>query len=368
VSVLTRPETWLSVAIYGLLALVVLAAVWIAQQGTATASPEAASSETGAASAGATPTATQFQPQAVIPAGAVFPTLEPLPASLESAVFSRLADPNTNIPTRARATIEIYTVEKGDTIFGIAAKFNVKPETILWGNPELVDNVNQLRPGKMLNILPIDGALRVVQPEDTLEKIAEVFHGKVEEIVAFAGNDLDPGDPQLKVGQNLIIPGGWRETIQWSLPVVTRNTRGPGSSGEPGSCVGPFSGPSGGFNFAWPANNRFLSGWDYNPNTHPGIDIAAGLGAPIYASETGVVVFSGWSTRGYGNLVIIDHGNGWQTAYAHLSQINYGCGTTIYQGQLLGLSGSTGNSTGAHLHFEMRSSEFGRVNPWLYLR
>jgi murein DD-endopeptidase MepM/ murein hydrolase activator NlpD len=358
-----KPETWLSLAIYGLLSLIVLAAVWLAQLGTATANPE-----TSAAPLDATATAPAWSAASTIPAGAVFPTLEPLPALHDSAVFSRLADPNTDIPTRARATIETYTVVRGDTIFGIAAKFNLKPETILWGNPELVDNVNLLRPGKVLNILPIDGALRVVQPGDTLEKIAQVFHGKVEEIVAFPGNDLDPADPQLKVGQNLIIPGGWRETIQWSLPVVSRRGRGPGSSSEPGSCAGPFAGPSGGFNFIWPANNRYLSGWDYNPNTHPGIDIAAGMGAPIYASETGVVVFSGWSTRGYGNLVIIDHGNGWQTAYAHLSQINYGCGAAIYQGQLLGLSGSTGNSTGAHLHFEMRNEEFGRVNPWLYLR
>jgi murein DD-endopeptidase MepM/ murein hydrolase activator NlpD len=103
------------------------------------------------------------------------------------------------------------------------------------------------------------------------------------------------------------------------------------------------------------------------PVGHPGIDIAAGMGAPIYASDTGVIVFAGWSYRGYGNLVIIDHGNGWQTAYAHLSVINVACGGSIYQGQVLGLAGSTGNSTGAHLHFEMRSDTYGRVNPWLYL-
>jgi murein DD-endopeptidase MepM/ murein hydrolase activator NlpD len=121
------------------------------------------------------------------------------------------------------------------------------------------------------------------------------------------------------------------------------------------------------FTFVWPANNHYLSGTDYLPIGHPGIDIAAGLGAPIYASDTGVIVFAGWSTRGYGNLVIVDHGNGWQTAYAHLSQISVNCGGAIYQGQVLGLSGSTGNSTGAHLHFEMRHSDYGRVNPWLYL-
>lgn len=308
-----------------------------------------------------------YKPEA-LPAGASLPTFGLTPESLDLLRFSRRANVDTNIPTRARLEIQQYTVETGDTVFGIAAKFNLEPETILWGNPELIDSLNLLRPGKVLNILPINGALRVVQPGDTIEKVAEVFHGKVDEIVAFAGNDVDPENPELTPGQSIIIPGGWRETVQWQLPVATRNNpRGPGSTGEPGSCGGTLSGPSGGFNFIWPANNHFLSGWDYNPNTHPGLDVSAGLGAPIYASETGVVVFSGWSTRGYGNLVIIDHGNGWQTAYAHLSQINYGCGQAIAQGQVLGLAGSTGNSTGPHLHFEMRSTEYGRVNPWDFL-
>ncbi len=303
-----------------------------------------------------------------LPAGVSLPTFGLTPEGAVAMRFSRQANPDTTIPTRARLEIEQYTVQPGDTIFGIADKFNLEPDTILWGNPELVDSLNLLRPGKVLNILPVNGALRVVQAGDTIEKVAEVFHGKVEDIVTFAGNDIDPENPVLSPGASIIIPGGWRDSVQWQLPTVTRNNaRGPGSTGEPGSCGGTLSGPTGGFNFIWPANNHYLSGWDYNPNTHPGIDIAAGLGAPIYASETGVVVFSGWSTRGYGNLVIIDHGNGWQTAYAHLSQINYGCGQAIAQGQLIGLAGSTGNSTGPHLHFEMRSSEYGRVNPWDFL-
>ena len=97
-----------------------------------------------------------------------------------------------------------------------------------------------------------------------------------------------------------------------------------------------------------------------------GASIAAGLGAPIYASDTGVVVFAGLSLYGYGNLVIVDHGNGWQTASGHLSQINVVCGGAIYQGQMLGLAGSTGNSTGPHLHFEVRVNG-SVVNPLNYL-
>lgn len=286
----------------------------------------------------------------------------------DAADITRLAELRTIIPARPRYMVESYTVVANDTLFVIASKFNLDPETILWGNVALADNPNLLFVGQVLNILPVDGALRVVQPGDTLENIAAAFHGTVEEIVNFPGNDLDPSDPQLVVGQNIIIPGGWRESIVWQLPAVTRTTSGPGNaSGEPGACRGPFAGPTGTSSFVWPATNRYLSGTDFLPVGHPGLDIAAGLGAPLFAADSGVIVFAGLSYRGYGNLVIIDHGNGWQTAYAHLSQINVACGGSIYQGQVLGLSGSTGNSTGPHLHFEMRNDTLGRVNPWLYL-
>jgi LysM repeat protein len=279
----------------------------------------------------------------------------------------RLASLHTTIPTRPRYTIDYYTVQKNDTLFGIAVKFNLEPETILWGNPELADDPNVLSPGKELVILPTNGVLRVVQPGDTLEKIAKAFHGDITEIVNYPGNELDPADPQLREGQAIIIPGGWRDSVVWQLPAVTRTTVGSAYSADPGACAGPFSGPVGTFTFAWPANNQYLSGWDYMAQGHPGLDFSTALGAPIYASDSGVVVFAGWSNWGYGNMIMIDHGNGWQTVYAHLSQINVVCGQGVYQGNLIGLAGSTGNSSGPHLHFEMRHSTYGRVNPWLYL-
>jgi murein DD-endopeptidase MepM/ murein hydrolase activator NlpD len=356
---LARPEVWLRLASHALAIGLVLGALWLARLDFTRAREVPIPAEIVVTTAPAEATAA--------PAESTLPlqTLaEPLPTA--SGDVTRLADIHTLIPTRPRYDIVKYTVQRGDTLFGIASKFNVKPETVLWGNAQLAENPNILSAGQVLNILPIDGALRIVQPGDTLEKIAQVFHGTVEEIVNYPGNDLDPDDPQIKDGQYLVIPGGWRELVQWQLPSVTRTTRGLISS-EPGACAGPFSGPSGTYTFVWPANNHYLSGWDYLPNAHPGIDIAAGLGAPIYASDTGVIVFAGWSTRGYGNLIIVDHGNGWQTAYAHLSQINVVCGQGVFQGNLIGLSGSTGNSSGAHLHFEMRHSEYGRVNPWLYL-
>ena len=120
-----------------------------------------------------------------------------------------------------------------------------------------------------------------------------------------------------------------------------------------GGCSGDFSGGAVGTGgFIWPTANHYVSGNDYWSG-HLAIDIAAGLGDPVWAADTGVVVFAGWSNGGYGNMVMIDHGNGWQSLYGHLSQVIAGCGQSVGQGQTIGLAGSTGNSTGPHLHFEI---------------
>ncbi len=133
--------------------------------------------------------------------------------------------------------------------------------------------------------------------------------------------------------------------------------------GQPGTCEGGVAGPVGGLNWHWPADTLHLgNGWRFNPVNHPGIDIGVGLGSPIYAAESGIVVFSGWDNRGYGEAVVIDHGNGWRTRYGHLSQINVECEQVVGRGELIALSGSTGNSTGPHLHYEM-SGPAGRIDP-----
>ena len=132
---------------------------------------------------------------------------------------------------------------------------------------------------------------------------------------------------------------------------------------QPGACERPGGGPVGGLNWAWPADTLNLgNGWRFNPVNHPGIDIGVGLGSPIYAAESGIVIFSGWDNRGFGEAVLIDHGNGWWTRYAHLSQIDVACEQIVGRGELIALSGSTGNSTGPHLHYEM-SGPAGRIDP-----
>jgi murein DD-endopeptidase MepM/ murein hydrolase activator NlpD len=113
--------------------------------------------------------------------------------------------------------------------------------------------------------------------------------------------------------------------------------------------------------FLWPSPYQALSGGDFREG-HPGFDLATPLGSPVHAADTGLVVFAGWSGLGYGNTVLIDHGNGYQTLYAHLSQVSIYCGARVEKGKLVGLSGDTGNSTGPHLHFEVRVPG-GYINP-----
>ena len=118
-------------------------------------------------------------------------------------------------------------------------------------------------------------------------------------------------------------------------------------------CPGNQKGPVGSGHFIWPSVFQALSGENFKEG-HPGIDLAAPTGSAVYAADAGLVIFAGWSSLGYGNTVVIDHGNGFKTLYAHLSQVSQYCGAIVKAGQVIGLSGSTGNSSGPHLHFEVR--------------
>jgi murein DD-endopeptidase MepM/ murein hydrolase activator NlpD len=132
-----------------------------------------------------------------------------------------------------------------------------------------------------------------------------------------------------------------------------------------GACEGNYTGAYGSGAFAWPTASHTLSGNDFWSG-HLGIDIAGSLGDGVFASDAGVIVFAGWANGGYGYMVMIDHGNGYQTLYAHLSVVNAACGQSVYSGTYIGAVGSTGNSTGAHLHFEVRYLG-GFISPWYVL-
>jgi len=305
------------------------------------------------------------------------PSLPPFPSSTEKTSFgiTRLALLHTTIPARPRTEIITYTVETGDTIFGIAEKFGLKPETILWGNfYTLADDPHNLKIGLELYILPTDGTYHKWSAGEGLNGVAKGYNVTPDVIINWPGNHLDPntlGDwsnPKIDPGTMLFVPGGHRAFVTWSAPRITRSNPGVARLLGPGFCGTIVDGAVGIGSFIWPSSQHWLSGYDFSPGTnHFGIDIAGTLGEPVYASDNGVVVYSGWNNRGYGNVVVIDHGNGWQTLYAHLSYVGVGCGYSVYQGGVIGSLGSTGNSSGPHLHFEMMSDKYGKVNPHNFL-
>jgi murein DD-endopeptidase MepM/ murein hydrolase activator NlpD len=288
-------------------------------------------------------------------------------AELHNLSISRLAEPHTIIPSRPRQEVITYTVSSGDAVFGIAQKFNIQPETILWANYDLLnDNPDMLSPGMVLNIPPVNGVYYQWQEEDTLDSIANQFKADINDILNFPGNDIDLINPIIETSSYIMIPGGEREFKSWIVPTIARDNAGVSKSVYgAGACQGPFEGAYGTGGFVWPTVNQVLSGNDYWSG-HLGIDIAGAIGDAVFAADSGVVVFAGAATGGYGYMIMIDHGTGYQTLYAHLSSVRVGCGQSVSQGGYIGAVGSTGNSTGPHLHFEVRYLG-GFVSPWYVL-
>jgi murein DD-endopeptidase MepM/ murein hydrolase activator NlpD len=289
----------------------------------------------------------------------------------DSSGIARLALLHTTLPTRPRFTVTTYTVQKGDTIYGIAEKFNLKPETILWGNTDtLADDPDMIMPGQVLNIMPEDGAYHKWIAGEGLNAVAKYFNVTPQDIIDWPGNNLtaesvgDLAHPNIAPDTMIFIPGGHAQFSDWKAPLIPRSNPAVAYVLGPGSCGEIYTGAVGTGTFVWPSTIHSLSGYHFDPSiNHYGIDEAGHLGSPIYATDSGVVVYAGWSNVGYGNMIVIDHGNGWQSLYAHLSEIDVGCGQSVDQGDTIGLMGSTGNSTGPHLHFELRSATYGRVDP-----
>jgi murein DD-endopeptidase MepM/ murein hydrolase activator NlpD len=268
--------------------------------------------------------------------------------------LQRAAVPFTAVhvePTPIVAEIQQYIVQPGDTVLGIAEKFGLKPETIQWANPGLEVNADLIRPGDPLAILPVDGALHTITSGDTLISLANKYKVTVEQIVNYPGNNLADANAPLTLAAKLVIPNGVKPFVNQQAVVYTSNAV-------------PANAPIGGGSFVWPTsgsiNQRYWGG-------HAAIDIGAWTGAPVRAADGGYVAVStgGWNA-GYGNHIIIDHGNGFATLYAHLNSIYVNQGESVAAGQQIGSVGNTGNSTGPHLHFEIRY-QGGARNPLSYL-
>ena len=280
--------------------------------------------------------------------------------------LTRLALPHTTIPERPRDSVITYTVQPGDTIYGIAQKFGLTPDTIYWANSDtLHDNPHLLWPDMVLNILPVNGVYHTVSEGETVASIAEKY-GVDPSALYNEWNDLEEGKP-LQAGMHLVIPGGKREYVPWQLPRYS-DLRGAAAAGS-GVCALPSVGLTGRGWFAWPTDSHRISGWVFHDPRNPphgGIDIGLHTGDPVYAADNGVVAYAGWNDWGYGYLVVLDHGNGYQTYYAHLSAIWVVCGQSVQWGTPIGAGGSTGRSTGPHLHFEIRYQGIPQ-DPFLYL-
>lgn len=254
------------------------------------------------------------------------------------------AVPHTFVGHKPEHEFVIYRVERGDTPNGIADKFGIQATTLLGGNPQLSQESSLLQTGVDLVILPIDGVLHDVAPGDTLESISEQYGIPVETIIAYEPNNLE-FPYRLYPETQIMVPGAIREVFVWTPPSL-ESVRGRST----GSGVAPLIVGTG--TFIYPVNSRNFT--QYYWYGHPGIDIALGEGTAVVASDTGTVTFAGWNIYGYGNLIVVNHGNGYETFYAHLNGISVVPGQIVYQGNVIGTTGNTGNSSGPHIHFEVR--------------
>lgn len=279
----------------------------------------------------------------------------------------RAVDPETTIPEGVRHFAIKYTVEEGDSIFAIAKKFNLKAESILYANYDLLnDDPTFLSPGWRLTIPPTDGIYYKWKEGDTLDKLAEKYYANVDDIIRWPSNHMDITSPSTNGLEYVMIPGGYRDIKSWIVPVPY--TSGAGATrviAGPGGCEATSYAYIGTGGFIWPAGQHSISGFDFS-SYHLAIDISAYTGDAIYAADYGTVVYAGWNDSGYGNMVVIDHGNGYETLYGHLSQVYVSCGQGIVRGAVIGAAGNTGRSYGSHLHFEVRLNG-GFVNPWSVL-
>ncbi len=249
--------------------------------------------------------------------------------------------PEVDEPGVDHGAISLYEVRPGDTLASIASLFGVSVNTILWANN--LSRGTKITIGQTLVILPVSGVQHIVKAGDTISSIAKKYKGDPEEISIYNGLDEDA---KLMVGQTIIIPDGEIAPVPTATRPATSKLRGAGGPPLVGYYIAPLS------------NYRKTQGLHgYN-----GIDLAAYYGAPVMAAADGDVIVArqGGYNGGYGSYVVIRHDNGTQTLYGHLSQVKVSVGQRVSQGFVIGSEGSTGRSTGPHLHFEVR----GAQNPF----
>ena len=274
----------------------------------------------------------------------------------DGGLLSRQVVANTTEPAESRTGIITYTVQAGDTIETIAARFRLLPTTLVWSNQEVEDAPDRLSIGQVLFVLPVNGIWYTVEDNDTIDGIAEEFKASSEDIVNSPLNNLADG-ANLLPGAKIVVPNGVKPYV---ASVVDTSS---GVSDASGAYSGPAVSVAASGAFGWPTNGMLSQGFWWG---HRALDLANAIGVPVAAADSGYVSYAGWDNTGYGYMVMVDHGNGFQTLYAHLSQYYVDPGQAVARGQVIAAMGSTGQSTGPHLHFEIR---YGGVpqNPLYYL-
>lgn len=253
---------------------------------------------------------------------------------------------STVFSVKPRDKVENYTVKSGENLALIGKKFDISVDTIKWANDLKSDTI---KTNQILKIPPVTGIVHKVASGENIYTIAKKYHTNAQNILNFPFNSFEDLDTfSLMAGQILYVPGG---TIELEKPTYQ-------------FVASIQAGVQGSSNFIWPTSGVITQ---YYVWYHQALDIASPSSPPVLAADSGTVTYAGCINWGYGCHVIIDHGNGYQTLYAHLSSYIPNTGDPVSQGAQIGIMGSTGRSTGTHLHFEIRSG--GQIlNPLSFLK
>ena len=278
----------------------------------------------------------------------------------------------------SKVKMTTYVVKKKDTIYTVSKKTGVKVELIIENNPDI--NKKKLKVGDKLKIPSKNGMYYTVRKGETLSNIAEKYNVRVKDIVKVnelqskkvkTGTKIFIENPDMSFAKKTEIKKIEKETLKLSKKSIKFKNAAKMAKAEREEIQEEIA-ESGGGSFKWPCSWKGVSS-PYGSRLHPvlrryifheGVDLKGRTGDPVYAAKSGVVTYSGWMS-GYGKLIIIDHGNGYSTRYAHLSSISASKGESVERGSYIGAIGSTGRTTGPHLHFEIRKNG-STVDPMKY--
>jgi murein DD-endopeptidase MepM/ murein hydrolase activator NlpD len=282
-----------------------------------------------------------------------------------------------------------HEVQAGETVSSIAQDYGISPDHIVWNNIDILDDADALAIGTVLQVPSVEGMIHAVRVGETVSEIAERYDAEIAAIVEFAANGFAGNADNVQEGSLILVPGGRYvpppppqvEPAPEATPEATAEPEtadpepaAPLPSPEPESTPEPApeadaetpSVPAGQAGWLWPATGRITN--LFGPRHPLGIDISMVVGTPIAAASAGQAVFVGGNPCcSYGSHIIIDHGDGRETLYAHLDRFAVGNGEWVEAGQVIGWSGSSGRSTGPHLHFEVRHNG-AHENPMDYLQ